>query len=653
MNCGAKIDISDENNESHIAEESNSRRGQDTEQDQVPSIQFTIAGTKLVFPNSIQEYTRRRKDLANQIEPFIRNQKVQCEKEIEDLNFDNIDKCVDVFADFGRSVSDKLIATIHQKLMQEKIYTVSIENISTLYYNAAHRFSAEYDSFFEQYLKIINDSEQLKQYRELKRSGRSYWQGGGFGIRGALVGAAKAGALNVGTGIIRGIGDALTDAGDQNKTYKEKKSLLQSKKWAWIFEISLLEDMYQMYTVYADILANEGKLSLPNLDESLSTTYFKNGKNCTSQAEQIDLFTRALQCYPYGGGIYVALGKIIGYTNAELLGMYDYFLASHQVYGYVKQVVSLQYFSAVKAITGNSYADLDKKIALIDQQLSAFTDMKCVSQPFAEACIPYEKALQDTRQGLMAKRLTADDGNHFQSIKDLDLYLKERELYKTCRQRTRTQIVSLKDQDRLLAQAEAQHFHSPVILQDINKWKEQLFSCHKQEDIYIKSFEWYFAKSWTDWESETVISEFPEEVHAMLADIQYIPITKFIVFYTLKIYPRMLSFSSIDAWIIISDYYLFVIIPNKSERHIIRTCELDHIQFRQDELLLYKTDSTCEDVTFLLTSNGDSGLMSTLSAVNEELSRARKLKANNCCPNCGHSLFDGALFCGNCGLKLQ
>lgn len=171
----------------------------------------------------------------------------------------------------------------------------------------------------------------MKQARELKRAGRGYWQGGGFGISGALVGAAKAGALNAITGMFRGLIDAFTDASDRNKAYKNKVALLQSKPWAIRFQNLLLEDMYLMYDVYANLLAEQGKLILPNLDISLSQTYLDNGRRSSTQKDQVDLFIRALQSYPYNRSAYLALGKIVGYDNREILKAYDYFMTFHHI----------------------------------------------------------------------------------------------------------------------------------------------------------------------------------------------------------------------------------------------------------------------------------------------------------------------------------
>lgn len=650
MSCGAKIELS--NDAVTVSEKPMSSQEMKTEQEQKPPVQFSIQGIRLEFPNSIQEYTKRRKDFANELEPYILSQQETASKSLTALNAENIDNCIDIITTFGVNVSNKMVDTVHQNLLKERIYTVSREQIATLYNNVPQHFAKEFDSFYEKYLEIIGNAEQLKQARELNRAGRSYWQGGGFGIRGALVGAAKAGVLNAGTGLVRGIGDALTDASDRNKAYKNKVALLQSKPWAVRFQNFLLEDMYLMYDIYASLLSEQGKLALPDFDKSLSQTYLDNGRRSSEQKDQIGLFVRAIQSDPYNRSAYLALGKAIGYDNQELLKTYDYFMASHHIKWYLNIVLTSVFSVKIKSISGASYEELDKKIALEEQQLLMIENMRHISNPFAEACKPYEQAAQKERQEFVKQRLTSDDGKHFQSIDDLNLYLSERDEYKKYRQETLTHIVSLEQQDKLLTQAEACHFKNPITCKDLARWKAELLNCHKAKDNYSRSFELYFWHRWKGSEPEKVVARLPFEVQTVLADIPYISITKFMTVHNVKILPRMLSFSTIDAWLFASDFYIGVIIPKRSESHIYRSKKLEQMQFRDDVLSFYKTNSSCETVRFILPSNHDPELANWINVVNRTLAAAHKQKANNLCPVCGHPLFKGAAFCGSCGYKL-
>ena len=147
MSCGAKIEISNDDRVPTVTEEIRSEQKTETAQSQEPPLQFVIEGTKLEFPASIREYTKRRKEFANQVEPFIRETKEQARAEIEKLNSGNINTCLDIYGAFGGTVSDSLINTVHQKLLHEKIYTISKETIANTFLNSIRRFETEYNFF--------------------------------------------------------------------------------------------------------------------------------------------------------------------------------------------------------------------------------------------------------------------------------------------------------------------------------------------------------------------------------------------------------------------------------------------------------------------------------------------------------------------------
>lgn len=70
---------------------------------------------------------------------------------------------------------------------------------------------------------VIEQIDKISAIRTAQRSSRSRWQGGGFGIKGAVKGAIKAGMLNFGTDILRGIGDSYVDKKDAELIKKLKR----------------------------------------------------------------------------------------------------------------------------------------------------------------------------------------------------------------------------------------------------------------------------------------------------------------------------------------------------------------------------------------------------------------------------------------------
>ena len=89
-------------------------------------------------------------------------------------------------------------------------------------------FISDVNILIEQYDILQNQMRDIALARNIQRSSRSRWQGGGFGLGGAIKGSITAGLLNAGTGVIRGIGDSFTDAKDMENVYKKKKELFSN-----------------------------------------------------------------------------------------------------------------------------------------------------------------------------------------------------------------------------------------------------------------------------------------------------------------------------------------------------------------------------------------------------------------------------------------
>ncbi|MBQ8116936.1 MAG: zinc ribbon domain-containing protein [Lachnospiraceae bacterium] len=125
--------------------------------------------------------------------------------------------------------------------MNKTVKQVVLDNIKILYKSGIiitedefiEKYSVDFISSLEDIMKIydsvVKDAEKLKKIRQLERSERSYWEGGGFGFSGAIKGAVKAGALNAVTGIGRSIGDSAVDSSDRERLEAEKKKIYDDK----------------------------------------------------------------------------------------------------------------------------------------------------------------------------------------------------------------------------------------------------------------------------------------------------------------------------------------------------------------------------------------------------------------------------------------
>ena len=83
----------------------------------------------------------------------------------------------------------------------------------------------------DDYDQVIESANYIKNARRIERSSRSQWEGGGFGLKGAIKGAITAGALNAVTGAGRAIGDSAVDSTDNAKIRDAKKKIYENEDY--------------------------------------------------------------------------------------------------------------------------------------------------------------------------------------------------------------------------------------------------------------------------------------------------------------------------------------------------------------------------------------------------------------------------------------
>lgn len=75
-----------------------------------------------------------------------------------------------------------------------------------------HIYTMDYDRYYsvtlEKYSEILDMKKEMAAYRETIKMSRGRWQGGGFGVKGAIKGAVTASALNMGSDFLHSFGDS-------------------------------------------------------------------------------------------------------------------------------------------------------------------------------------------------------------------------------------------------------------------------------------------------------------------------------------------------------------------------------------------------------------------------------------------------------------
>lgn len=189
--------------------------------------------------------------------------------------------------------------------------------------------------------KIKKASEELASQiqitRSYERSARSHWEGGGFGLGGALKGAFTAGALNMATSVMRGIGDSITDSRDKAKFNRFIKSVLQDSEYgvlnAFIVQMRL-NCFYCLVTIYI-FLTEKGKIPkcVFNIDDLMPK--INNYMSFSEFGAAYDLLIKSIQINPYSLEVYNHFESLVDKISTsetqenlfkeEIAGLYEYF----------------------------------------------------------------------------------------------------------------------------------------------------------------------------------------------------------------------------------------------------------------------------------------------------------------------------------------
>ena len=284
---------------------------------------FTILGRTISYPQRVKTY----------IELIRKHQD-------DELRFmDVLEEAYDKAGDLDKAWKN---VPILARAQAEVIIEDNLKMLYGLGYNVPKQYflqnGADIEPYIQQalenYNNVLEAEEALKIQREYERAGRSKWTGGGFGIRGALKGAAKAAALNAVTGVGRAIGDSAVNTGDKANVALKKKELYKDKETIRTLSFAL----YQV-SATADWLAaalySGGNPTIGLSFERVSATrdynaavqYEKNAKSLAQTCISI------LEKYPLILGCYSKILEVIPFEDIdarkEVYDMIDFWNASY------------------------------------------------------------------------------------------------------------------------------------------------------------------------------------------------------------------------------------------------------------------------------------------------------------------------------------
>lgn len=183
----------------------------------------------------------------------------------------------------------------------------------------------------DQYAEIVLDQKALDEYRVARRKSRGRWRGGGFGVSGALKGAATAGAMNMAAGaghmVFNGMGKIVSSISASSK----KSKIYQNPNTYSVIAQGVWDAVFYLHYALVDCLDRTQADPLPlagtvNEDDIHTAAAILNNAKSMQEDEQCRAaMLQAFQRDPYQEEWYRFALKKFGDQDGKLADIERYF----------------------------------------------------------------------------------------------------------------------------------------------------------------------------------------------------------------------------------------------------------------------------------------------------------------------------------------
>lgn len=221
-----------------------------------------------------------------------------------------------------KNITDKTI----EMLVNENIMNIDSDTFIKKYYYEYFNFEKYYDPILEKYTEITEASESLNEYRKMQKMTRSKWQGGGFGISGAVKGAVTAGVLNIGTDFLRSFGDSSQTKKDKNQIDKMKRDVFNDRNTFLNLYKGIYNCVFGVFYGLIDQLILNNVIKPIHIDSKESNIIYQNVLKYVRDPEMI--ITNIIKCLtlnPYNFQAYEILISTEIDGTEDIIQMANYF----------------------------------------------------------------------------------------------------------------------------------------------------------------------------------------------------------------------------------------------------------------------------------------------------------------------------------------
>ena len=112
-------------------------------------------------------------------------------RETYESHIKSLDDLVEKVPGISSAIVESMIDYAIGELVKLHIMDCDKEKFIDKYFGTNFDYSKYFSPFAEKYIELEYAKEQIEEYRNLEKMGRSKWRGGGFGLGGAVKGGSN------------------------------------------------------------------------------------------------------------------------------------------------------------------------------------------------------------------------------------------------------------------------------------------------------------------------------------------------------------------------------------------------------------------------------------------------------------------------------
>ncbi len=415
-NCGKPVEnINEELSQEHmpevvdkiLTEESPTKANKNISQDAapethaqpaVPPVEMDFCGRKLLFDPSVIEYNKLRKRFVQQghlAKEAFKSYYARNVKDFDTLYENGLSKFMEEVAEglrFGVSV----------------IREYGVLDVDEGAFLGVTRPNSFLETNMDYYVSIAtelrNSVEKLIAYRAQARTLRptTHWQGGGLDLGGAIRGALTAGALNIGTDLVRGLKNTFVDSFDKAKIKRVEEEIYREKEHATDFA-DCIEYWYEdLLKTAENILSLHQLLVSPKLDDAKAASFIDEANSIVCKNNEhvsvldyeraIDLICKGIPYSPFGSiamTAYCALYQIPRVNKAEIQSLVNFLGVKHAFEAKKEKII--------QDIISPAFRMPERTVAQIEEKYCAFQKIIQVNGDLGPSVKKLMKSLEEKR----------------------------------------------------------------------------------------------------------------------------------------------------------------------------------------------------------------------------------------------------------------